>query len=198
MDILYQINQYRIILGSRSPRRQHLLKGLGIRFEVITHDDQDEYYPANLAVKEIPVFLAKQKRGQYLKYLENNTILITADTIVCIDNEVLGKPGDHADAVKILTRLSGRAHQVYTGVCIKSPEKESVFCVRSDVWFRNLREEEIEHYVSNCKPFDKAGAYGIQEWIGYVGIEKINGSYYNVMGLPTERLFVELIRFTGK
>lgn len=198
MDILHQINEHRIILGSRSPRRQLLLRGLGIKFEVITHDNQDEYYPASLSVTEIPVFLAKQKRSQYLKYLVNNTILITADTIVCIDNEVLGKPADHADAVKILTRLSGRAHQVYTGVCIKSPEKESVFCVRSDVWFRNLRQEEIEHYVTNYKPFDKAGAYGIQEWIGYLGIEKINGSYYNVMGLPTARLFAELISFTEK
>lgn len=198
MDILHQINKHRIILGSRSPRRQYLLRGLGIKFEVITLDNQDEYYPASLSVTEIPVFLAKQKRSQYLKYLDNNTILITADTIVCIDNEVLGKPADHADAVKILARLSGRAHQVYTGVCIKSPEKESVFCVRSDVWFRNLRQEEIEHYVTNYKPFDKAGAYGIQEWIGYLGIEKINGSYYNVMGLPTARLFVELIRFTEK
>ena len=198
MDILHQINQHRIILGSRSPRRQYLLKELGIRFEVITHEDQEEYYPDSLSVTEIPVFLAKQKRSQYLKYLDNNTILITADTIVCIDNEVLGKPVDHADAVKILTRLSGRAHQVYTGVCIRSAEKESFFCVGSDVWFRNLRQEEIDHYVSNYKPLDKAGAYGIQEWIGYVGIEKINGSYYNVMGLPTERLFVELIRFTEK
>jgi len=195
VDILHQINQHRIILGSRSPRRQQLLEGLGIRFEVITNDDQYEGYPPDMDKREIPVFLAKQKCNHYLKYLDSDTILITADTIVCIDNEVLGKPADHADAANMLSRLSGRAHQVLTGVCIKSMVKESVFCVSSDVYFRKLSPNEIAHYVSNYKPFDKAGAYGIQEWIGYVGIEKIEGSYYNVMGLPTQRLFVELIRF---
>ncbi|MBN2213286.1 MAG: septum formation protein Maf [Bacteroidales bacterium] len=196
VDVLHKINQHRIILGSRSPRRKNLLDGLGIRFEVITHDEQDEYYPPNLAMQEIPVFLARQKSKQYLKYMDSNTILITADTIVYIDNKVLGKPADYADATKILSRLSGRTHQVLTGVCIKSTDKESAFCSCSDVSFRNLSPYEISYYVSNYKPYDKAGAYGIQEWIGYVGIEKIEGSYYNVMGLPTERLFIELIRFT--
>jgi septum formation protein len=195
VDIVQKINQHRIILGSRSPRRQNLLKGLGIKFEVVTNDDQEENYPFNLSRKEIPVFLAKQKSNQFLKYLDSNTILITADTIVCIDNDVLGKPADQADAIRILARLSGKTHQVLTGVCIKSMVKESVFCVCSDVHFRKLSQDEIVYYVSNYQPYDKAGAYGIQEWIGYIGIEKIEGSYYNVMGLPTQRLFIELIRF---
>jgi septum formation protein len=195
LEILQKINQHRIILGSRSPRRQNLLKELGIQFEVIIGDDLHENYPPDLIKEEIPVFLAKQKSNQYLKYLDSNTILITADTIVWIDNEILGKPADHEDAVKILNRLSGRAHQVLTGVCIKSGYKERVFCVSSDVYFRKLDQEEIQYYISSYKPFDKAGAYGIQEWIGYIGIDKIEGSYFNVMGLPTQRLYMELIRF---
>ncbi len=195
MEILHQINQYRIILGSRSPRRQELLKGLGIHFKVITGNDQDENHPPALRKEEIPVYLAKKKSNQFLKYLDDNTILITADTIVWIDDAVLNKPEDPADAKKILRRLSGRVHQVLTGVCLKSKQKEIVFCVSSDVHFRKLDQEEIDYYVTNYKPYDKAGAYGIQEWIGYIGIDRIDGSYYNVMGLPTQRLFIELTKF---
>lgn len=195
MEILHKINQHRIILGSRSPRRQDLLKGLGIHFEVVNSNDQDEDYPPNMKKEEIPVFLAKHKSNQFLKYLDHKTILITADTIVWVDNEVLDKPVDPEGAAKILNRLSGRVHQVLTGVCIKSIQKESVFCVCSDVYFRKLDQEEINYYVSKYKPYDKAGAYGIQEWIGFIGIERIEGSYYNVMGLPTQKLFIELIKF---
>ena len=180
MEILHKINQYRIILGSRSPRRQDLLKGLDIHFEVVNSNDQDEDYPPS---------------NHFLKYLDHKTILITADTIVWVDNEVLDKPLDPEGAAKILNRLSGRVHQVLTGVCIKSRQKESVFCVSSDVYFRKLDHEEINYYVDKYKPYDKAGAYGIQEWIGYIGIERIEGSYYNVMGLPTQKLYIELMKF---
>jgi septum formation protein len=195
VEILQKINRHRIILGSRSPRRQDLLRGLGIHFEVIKGNDLDEDFPANLRKEEVPVFLAKQKGNQFLKYLNHHTILITADTIVLTENEILNKPVNTEEAVKMLNRLSGSCHQVLTGVCIKSRQKEIVFCVSSDVCFRKLDQEEIDYYISNYKPFDKAGAYGIQEWIGYVGIERIEGSYYNVMGLPTQRLFIELKKF---
>jgi len=195
VEILHKINQYRIILGSRSPRRQELLKGLGIHFEVITSSDLDENHPPNLKKEEIPAFLARKKSNHFLKFLDDNTILITADTIVWIDDEVLNKPADPEDAKKILNRLSGRVHQVLTGVCLKSRQKEIVFSVCSDVHFRRLVQEEIDYYVTNYKPYDKAGAYGIQEWIGYIGIDRIDGSYYNVMGLPTQRLYIELTKF---
>lgn len=195
MKILERINQYRVILGSRSPRRQQLLKGLGIQFEVIVADDEDEYFPSDLEKVEIPVFLASRKSFLYKKYVDNNTLVITADTIVWIDNKVVGKPVNHDQAVDILRSLSGRKHQVLTGVCLKTISKETAFYEISDVYFRKLVPEEIDYYVSNWKPFDKAGAYGIQEWIGYIGIEKIKGSYFNIMGLPTERLFLELKKF---
>ena len=194
MKILERINQYRVILGSRSPRRQQLLKGLGIQFEVIVADDEDEYFPSDLEKVEIPVFLASRKSFLYKKYVDNNTLVI-ADTIVWIDNKVVGKPVNHDQAVDILRSLSGRKHQVLTGVCLKTISKETAFYEISDVYFRKLVPEEIDYYVSNWKPFDKAGAYGIQEWIGYIGIEKIKGSYFNIMGLPTERLFLELKKF---
>lgn len=158
-------------------------------------EDQDETYPPTLSKEEIPVFLAKLKSQYFQKHIIANTILITADTIVWAENEVLGKPVDHHDAVRILTKLSGKKHEVHTGVCIKSLEKEALFTVQSDVYFRRLGKDEIEYYIERYKPFDKAGAYGVQEWIGYIGIEKINGSYFNVMGLPTQRLFLELKKF---
>ena len=195
MKILDKINQYRIILGSQSPRRHALLSGLGINFEIITCADQDETYPEGLKKEEIPVYLAKQKSNLLMDQLSADTILITADTIVWINNEVLGKPLNHDEAIEILKKISGRMHEVHTGVCLKSLRKEVLFSVKSEVFFRNLYEDEIEYYISRYKPYDKAGAYGVQEWIGYIGIEKINGSYYNVMGLPTQRLFNELQKF---
>ena len=172
-----------------------LLKGLGIKFEIISSDEQKESYPPELEKTEIPEYLAKYKSSLYQRLLVPNTILITADTIVWANDEVLGKPKSETDAIEILKKLSGRKHEVLTGVCIKSYDKEVLFTVMSEVYFRVLGIEEIEFYVRNYKPFDKAGAYGVQEWIGYIGIEKIIGSYYNVMGLPTQRLFQELKMF---
>ncbi len=172
-----------------------LLKGLGVNFEIIANDDQEESYPPELDKKDIPVYLAKYKSSLYQNFLLSNTILITADTIVLVNNEILGKPVNETDAVEILKKLSGKKHEVLTGVCIKSVEKEVLFTAISEVYFRTLTIDEIEFYVKNFKPYDKAGAYGVQEWIGYVGIERIIGSYYNVMGLPTQRLFFELKEF---
>lgn len=197
MDILKKINSYRIILGSQSPRRQFLLSELGIRFEVKVNLDQEENYPDDLRGEEIPVFLSKLKSEQLAGYIDDNTILITADTIVWLDDKVLGKPKDADDALSILKSLSGSKHTVYTGVCIKSINKEKVFSAETDVYFRELSDEEILFYIEKYKPYDKAGAYGAQEWIGYIGIEHIEGSYFNVMGLPVQKLYSELIAFIG-
>lgn len=197
MDILKKINSYRIILGSQSPRRQFLLSELGIRFEVKVNSDQEENYPDNLKKEEIPVFLSKLKSEHLSGYIDDNTILITADTIVWLDDKVLGKPKDADDALSILKSLSGYKHTVYTGVCIKSINKEKVFSAETDVYFRELSDEEILFYIEKYKPYDKAGAYGAQEWIGYIGIEHIEGSYFNVMGLPVQKLYSELIAFIG-
>jgi septum formation protein len=195
LDSLKKLNNYQIILGSQSPRRQFLLGELGIKFTVRTVPDENEDYPAHLVRDEIPVFLAKQKSRQLEKYVNENSILITADTIVWQNDGVLGKPEDIADAVRILKQLSGIKHTVYTGVCIKTAGKEKTFVAETDVFFRKLTDEEILFYIEKYKPFDKAGAYGAQEWIGYVGIEHIEGSYFNVMGLPVQKLYCELMDF---
>lgn len=180
-----------IILASQSPRRQQLLKDMGFNFRVM-HSEAEEIYPDNLEIKQIPVYLAQLKANALKRILTENTILISADTIVAVDNEVLGKPEDEADAYRILKCISGRKHQVITGVCIKTISKEISFFAESNVFFRALSDDEINYYIQNYKPFDKAGAYGIQEWIGYIGIERIEGSYFNVMGLPTQMLYKEL------
>jgi septum formation protein len=189
-----RLNSFDIVLASKSPRRQHLLSELGLKFRVIDHIDMEEIYPASLHAEEIPLYLAKAKAACCERYLDPNTILITADTIVWLDNEVIEKPFDHEDAVKMLGKLSGRRHEVFTGVCIKTIAGESSFFAASGVWFRKLSEEEIRYYVENFNPIDKAGAYGVQEWIGYVGVEKIEGSYFNVMGLPVQQLYNELLK----
>lgn len=192
------INKWKIILASRSPRRQYLLSEIGIKFNVILKD-VDEIWPKELHREEIPRYLCKLKAEAFnINDLSHDTILITADTIVLLDNRVVGKPKDRKDAITILKSLSGRKHEVITGVCLKTCEKEVIFDVESEVWFRNFDTSEIEWYVDTFKPYDKAGAYGIQEWIGYVGIERINGSFYNVMGLPTQRLYVELLKLIQK
>jgi septum formation protein len=189
------INQWQIILASRSPRRQYLLKEVGIKFQVIVRD-VEEVWPPELFREEIPCYLCELKAKAFSpEELPGKTMVITADTIVLLDNKVVGKPVDREDAIHILKRLSGKKHEVITGVCIKSNRKQTVFHVESDVYFREFSEKEIEWYVDKCQPYDKAGAYGIQEWIGYVGIEKINGSFFNVMGLPTQRLYLELCKF---
>ena len=185
---------YNYILASKSPRRQELLHSLGISFKVITND-QEENYPDNLYREEIPVFLAELKSKSYIKKLKENDLLITADTIVWINGEVLGKPSNQKEAVNTLQKLSGREHQVISGVCLTSIQKQKSFFSISNVRFKKLLLSEIEYYVSEYKPFDKAGAYGIQEWIGYIGITHIEGSFYNVMGLPVQQLYTEIQNF---
>lgn len=186
------LEQYHIILASGSPRRQELLRGLELEFDVVLKKGIKEDYPATLQGGEIPLYIAREKAAAYLCDLQENDLLITADTIVWKDGKVLGKPKTEEEAIAMINFLSGGTHQVYTGVCIRTKEKEDAFFVESTVKFAQLPQEEVEHYVKKYKPLDKAGAYGIQEWIGYVGVESIHGSYFNVMGLPIQRLYQEL------
>lgn len=190
------LEQYHIILASGSPRRQELLKGLEFDFEVVTKSGIKEDYPSDLQGGEIPLYIAKAKASAYLSDLNDNDLLITADTIVWKDGKVLGKPKTVAEAKDMIKFLSGSTHQVYTGVCIRTKEKEDAFFVESTVKFAEIPQEEIDHYVSKYKPLDKAGAYGIQEWIGFVGIEHIEGSYFNIMGLPVQKLWQHLKAFS--
>lgn len=189
------IQNYHIILGSNSPRRRELLAGLDLNFEVKVIPGLEEHYPPTLQPEEIPVFLARQKAEAYIPTLSDKTLLITADTIVWNQNKVIGKPKDREDAIQMLQSLSGHEHHVVTGVCLTTTEKQKAFSVVSTVKFAALTDEEISYYVDKYRPFDKAGAYGIQEWIGYIGVESINGSFYNVMGLPVQRLYQELKKF---
>ena len=182
--------QYKIVLASNSPRRRELLAGLDVDFVVKVLPDVSEAYPENLEVARVPQFIAKEKAEAYK--VVPGELLITADTVVVLDNEVLGKPRDEADAVRMLTELSGRTHQVITGVCLTTEHEQRSFTVTTDVTFRPLTPWEIQYYVTHYRPFDKAGAYGIQEWIGYVGATSIRGSYFNVMGLPVQRINDEL------
>jgi len=178
----------KIILASASPRRHYLLKELNIPFEVEVRA-VDEVYPDGLKREEIALYLAKLKAAAFENQIAQNTLIITADTIVWIDNKVLGKPLDTADAKRMLNILSGRMHEVITAVCLKSSDKEKLFFVESKVWFKKLTDAEIDWYIERFKPFDKAGAYGVQEWLGYVGIERIEGSYFNIMGLPLKEVY---------
>jgi len=192
-----KIKNYRIILASASPRRHDLLEGMGIRFE-ISPLNADEVYPVNLKAAEVPEYLSRLKCDAFpMDKLGENDILVTSDTIVWKDDHVIEKPVDKADAFKILKDLSGDMHEVFTAVTLKSIHKQHTFSVRSGVWFRELNDEEINYYIDNYQPFDKAGSYGVQEWIGYIGIERIEGSYFNVMGLPTQQLYRELCGFIG-
>lgn len=189
------IQDYHILLGSNSPRRRELLAGLDLNFEVKVIPGLEEHYPPTLQPEEIPVFLARQKAEAYIPTLSDKMLLITADTIVWNQNKVIGKPKDREDAIQMLQSLSGHEHHVVTGVCLTTTEKQKAFSVVSTVKFAALTDEEISYYVDKYHPFDKAGAYGIQEWIGYIGVESINGSFYNVMGLPVQRLYQELKKF---
>lgn len=189
------IENYKIILASQSPRRHYLLKEIGLEFEIKLKEFVDESYPDELEKDEIPLYIAQKKASVFEDDLSENEIVITADTIVWLKDKVLQKPKDPAEAVQILKELSGHCHQVYTGVCIKNQQKEFAFTACTDVYFRKLTLPEIEYYVNNYQPMDKAGAYGIQEWIGYIGVEKINGSFFNVMGLPIQKLYTELDDF---
>lgn len=192
---MLNLSRYNIILASNSPRRKELLSGLNIPYEIKTLPDIDESYPDNLIGKDIAIYIAKEKANAYLDQLDDNTLLITADTIVLLDGKVYGKPSDDTDAKQMLRDLSGKTHQVITGVCITTKDKQVSFGVSSEVRFAKLEDDEIEYYVSNYKPFDKAGAYGVQEWIGYIAVEYISGSYFNIMGLPIQRLYRELKKF---
>ncbi len=186
----------RLILASKSPRRRELLKGLDVDFEIWdTNHDDDEPFPASLPLADVPVYLARHKAAHFAHKLDENTILITCDTVVICCNQILGKPKDAADARRILSALSNKPHTVVTGICIKSKNFERVFDASTEVHFKRLTMEEIDYYVDKYKPFDKAGAYGVQEWIGYVGVERIEGSYFNVMGLPIHNLYAQLISF---
>lgn len=186
---------YKIILASNSPRRKELLSGLDLEYEVMVLPNIDESYPLDIPKEEVALYIAKKKAIAYKDLLSENKLVITADTVVVIDDKILGKPIDEADAKQMLQELSGRTHQVITGVCLTTSNKQKSFSVISDVRFSNLDDSEIEYYVSQYKPLDKAGAYGIQEWIGYIGVEHISGSYFNVMGLPIQKLYQELKKF---
>ena len=193
--MLDNLRKYRIILASNSPRRRELLAGLGIDYEVRTMQGIDESYPADLPVHQIAEYIATEKAAAYQKLMAADELIITADTIVVVDTEVLGKPRDADDARRMLHLLSNRTHQVITGVCITTAEKQRRFSVITDVTFKALTDEEIDYYITNYQPFDKAGAYGIQEWIGYIGVTGLHGSYFNVMGLPVQRIYNELRDF---
>lgn len=190
--VLSNLAKYKIILASNSPRRKELLSGLGIEYVVMTLPDVNEEYPASLVGEEIPQFIAHQKADAYRKFITGNELVITADTVVWINGEALGKPADEEEAKAMLHKLSGVTHQVITGVCITTAEFQKSFNVTSEVTFSQLTDDEINYYVKRYLPLDKAGAYGVQEWIGFVGVCNIKGSYYNVMGLPVQRLYTEL------
>ncbi|MBR6177844.1 MAG: septum formation protein Maf [Bacteroidales bacterium] len=192
-----RLKNYNIILASQSPRRREILKMLGVDFKVVVKDT-DETFPPELQGGAIPEHIAVLKASAFdsdLQSLPDNTIIIASDTIVYIDNKVIGKPKGREDAIEMLKTLSGRCHQVLTGVCIKTKDRQRSFFAESKVWFRELSDDEITYYVDNYRPFDKAGAYAVQEWIGAAAIAKIEGSYYNVMGLPSQMLYNELLKF---
>jgi len=193
--MLDNLKNYHIILASNSPRRRELLGGLGIDYEVRVLSDIDESYPATLPVADIAEFIAAKKADAYRATMADNELIITADTVVICGNEVMGKPTDEADACRMLRQLSGRVHHVTTGVCLTISQQQRRFSVTTEVTFKQLSDEEINYYVTRYRPFDKAGAYGIQEWIGYIGCTGLNGSYYNVMGLPVQRIYQELLKF---
>jgi septum formation protein len=185
---------FSIILGSASPRRQELLKGLGFEFTVQSIN-ADESWPEELEAQEIPLYLSTHKSNEFPRILLQNELLITSDTIVWCDNKVFNKPSDFNEGRDMLLQLSGKSHEVYTGVTIRSAIKKISFCDYTKVFFKNLSEDEIAYYLEQYRPYDKAGAYGVQEWIGYVAIEKIEGSYHNVMGLPVKLVYEALLNF---
>ncbi|MDO5315978.1 MAG: Maf family nucleotide pyrophosphatase [bacterium] len=187
--MLSNLKEYHIILASKSPRRQELLRGMGVDFEILTKETP-ENYPSDLPLDEVPKYLSLQKSLAFDDdELPADYLLITSDTVVICEGEILGKPKDREDASRMLELLSGKTHHVVTGVTVRSAEKTKSFAVRSNVTFAELEQDEIDYYIEHCKPYDKAGAYGIQEWIGYVGISGLEGSFYNVMGLPTRKLY---------
>lgn len=193
--MLDNLKKYNIVLASKSPRRQELLKGIGIEFTILTKD-VDESYPSRLPLVEVAPFLSLKKAKAFEdSELPDNFMVITADTVVIAENEILGKPKDREDAFRMLRLLSGKTHRVVTGVTVHTKETSKTFSVVSKVIFDKLDNQEIEYYVDVYKPYDKAGAYGVQEWIGYIGVCGVEGSYFNVMGLPTHKLYEVLKKF---
>ena len=192
--MLDNLEKYKVILASGSPRRRELMAGLGVNYEVRILPDVYESYPDTLQGEEIPLYIAKEKADAYIPMMQPDELIITADTIVWLDGKVLGKPRDREDALQMLRTMSGRTHEVFTGVCITTTDWQRSFTAQTEVRFATLSEDEIIYYVDNFKPMDKAGAYGVQEWIGFIGVENISGSYYNIMGLPVQRLYRELLK----
>ena len=193
--MLNNLKKYNIFLASKSPRRQELLKGIGVDFTIMTKD-VDESYPSRLPPIDVAPFLSLKKAKAFEDAeLPENYMVITADTVVIVDNEILGKPQDRDDAFRMIKMLSGKVHKVVTGVTVHTKEKTKTFSVTSKVTFEMLDNQEIEYYIDNYKPYDKAGAYGVQEWIGYCGVSYVEGSYFNVMGLPTQKLYKVLKDF---
>lgn len=198
--MLEDLKKYSVVLASNSPRRKELLSGLGVNFSVKTIPDVDESFPDTLKGEEIPLFIARKKADAYKvlfssvtsNEVEEPLLIITADTIVWLEDEVLGKPANATEARAMLSKLSGKKHQVITGVCLTTASWQKSFAAVSEVQFSSLTEEEMDYYIQNYCPYDKAGAYGVQEWIGFIGVESIQGSYFNVMGLPIQRLYREL------
>lgn len=193
--MLENLKKYKIILGSNSPRRKELLAGLDLDFEVRVIPGIDESYPSSVKAEDIPAYLARKKADAYREKMAPHELLITADTIVWTFEKIMGKPANRAEAVSMLFALSDHVHEVITGVCLTTKEKTIEFSVATAVCFAKLSAEDVDYYVQKYRPYDKAGGYGIQEWIGYIGVEAINGSFYNVMGLPVQRLYQELKKF---
>ena len=183
---------YHIILASNSPRRKELLRGLDIAFDVRVQPDIAETYPESAAPADVAGYISREKANAYKDTITEHELIITADPVVIVGIEILGKPANNDEAKEMLRKISGRKHQVVTGVCLTTTEKQHCFSVSTDVTFKNLTEKEIEYYVETYSPLDKAGAYGIQEWIGYGGVTALEGSYFNVMGLPVQRIWEEL------
>ena len=192
--MLDNLEKYQVSLASGSPRRRELMAGLGVNYEVRILPDVDESYPDTLQGEEIPLYIAKEKADAYIPMMQPDELIITADTIVWLDGKVLGKPRDREDALQMLRTMSGRTHEVFTGVCITTTDWQRSFTAQTEVRFATLSEDEIIYYVDNFKPMDKAGAYGVQEWIGFIGVENISGRYYNIMGLPVQKLYRELMK----
>ncbi|MBR5828661.1 MAG: septum formation protein Maf [Bacteroidaceae bacterium] len=190
--MLDNLKKYKVILASASPRRRELLAGLDVEFEVRALPDVDESFPPELQGGDIPLHISKKKADAYRPVMAADELVITADTIVWLDGVALGKPVDEADARRMLRNMSGKTHSVFTGVAITTKDSQRCFVAQSDVTFAQLTDDEIDYYIAKYRPMDKAGSYGAQEWIGYIGMSNIVGSYFNVMGLPVQRLYSEL------
>ena len=196
--LLTKLKNYHLILATKSPRRHLLMKEAGFMFDIVIPEDIEEKCPEHLSCNEIPVYLACLKASWFKGKINDNDIVITADTVVVLNDMVIGKPKNHDEAISMLHKLNGKSHCVITGVSFLANHKNKCFSSLSTVYFGNISDEEIDYYIKNFHPYDKAGAYGAQEWIGYIGIDKIEGSYFNVMGLPIQKLYVELDEFISQ